>query len=156
MSPRLLNNSEAEDYRHELCAGLRILEQAGFELPARVSLPSGRKQDLRLGWVLGEKQEAMIVEWATKNHCVLRDNDENIDRFRTVYFSGDRYARSLAIEGGVANVYTPQGAESLFWVDTNSVIPEDRYTARECKQIAKLLGFEGLPKWYPTMAYIDG
>ncbi|KAF7292900.1 hypothetical protein MIND_01189100 [Mycena indigotica] len=161
-----MSNTEYEDTKtsfpvtdHEFFAALAELERSGFQLPARFDPPSGRAADMRLGWPLGEKQRDMIVEWATKNGYAERDVDHSVDRFLTAYSSGGRFANWMRISGGVYGVYTLDDgsytAMPLFWVDRNSTVKEDRYTERECMKVARMLGFEGLPRWYLSVTYND-
>ncbi|KAF7329784.1 hypothetical protein MKEN_00241700 [Mycena kentingensis (nom. inval.)] len=148
----------------ELVKTLKILEAApNAQLPERYDRDGVRRADMRLGWLLQPSQQLVIAKWAQENNGGVMYNGDELSVSGTALYGGEDWARAeLNMEAGVKYVYVYDkddnegfGPRLLFWIDSNKVVKEDRYSEAQWQRAADRLGFTGAPRWYISTDYMD-
>ncbi|KAF7321278.1 hypothetical protein MKEN_00647600 [Mycena kentingensis (nom. inval.)] len=140
----------------ERYAAVQLLQNAD-NLPEVFDRDGIPLADVRLGWELGSKQARRIAKWAAKRQlgCVYQPWDHELDTESTALRHGALYAkRVLKMYGGVTSAYALSDEASngfcegpFFWIETNNVIKEDRYTEKDWEMPMAKLGFTERPRW---------
>ncbi|KAF7329782.1 hypothetical protein MKEN_00241500 [Mycena kentingensis (nom. inval.)] len=148
----------------ELVKALKLLDAApDAQLPEQFDRDGVRLADMRLGWLVQPSQEREIAEWAHAKQCGVLYKDDKLYIIGTaVYYAGHKWAREvLNMQAGVKSVWTYDkddkdgfSSRPLFWIDSNNVVKEDRYTEAQWQRAADKLGFSGAPRWYISMDYM--
>ncbi|KAF7329783.1 hypothetical protein MKEN_00241600 [Mycena kentingensis (nom. inval.)] len=140
----------------ERYAAVKLLHNAD-DLPEVFDRDGVRLADVRLGWELGFAQAECIAKWAAKRQlgCVYQPWDRELDMESTALRHGALYAkRVLKMYGGVtsARVLSDKSSSGLserpfFWIETNNVVKEDRYTEKDWDLPMAKLSFAERPRW---------
>ncbi|KAJ7709543.1 hypothetical protein B0H17DRAFT_1190746 [Mycena rosella] len=125
------------------------------DLPEKYDTPKKSQQPKLLrGWRIDECQNEIIFQWLLLNtpELLWLDGNDNPVPGISVFALGNHFADVYGLEGGVAAVHILEGGQhlagSMFWFDSNDVIPEQRYTKKEWAPLAEALQLTEEPKWY--------
>ncbi|KAF8215486.1 hypothetical protein K438DRAFT_1955453 [Mycena galopus ATCC 62051] len=99
------------------------------------------------GWILGPLQQNILLEWTKANHPhrVYRRMDGTPVVAATAYAAAEPFARAHVVLGGAAPVIKvgehgeKPSAVTMIWVDSNNIVPEDRYTKEQWSDLAAAL-----------------
>jgi len=124
-------------------------------LPLKYDSDNSPRPDLLRGWIIGDAQREIILDWLLEHHpdVVCHDMEGVPDARTTALLSAGRFAEDYGLEGGVIPVHTldEKGEDtprSIFFFDSNDVVPQERYTKEDWEPIAKVLQLTGEPRWY--------
>ncbi|KAJ7291255.1 hypothetical protein C8J57DRAFT_1491753 [Mycena rebaudengoi] len=127
-------------------SGLRRFYPSNDDLP---------RPELLRGWIISDFQREIVLKWLLEHlakAAITRDLNGVPHARTTVLIEGWRFARQYGLRGGVSPMHTlnekgEASAESIFHLDSNEIVPEDRYTREEWEPLSKALQFTE-PKWY--------
>ncbi|KAJ7442503.1 hypothetical protein B0H11DRAFT_2251394 [Mycena galericulata] len=129
-------------------------------LPLKYDSADLPRPDLRHGWIIGDLQREIITKWLLENHPtdLCRDMHGEPHARTSALLSGRRFAWHYDFEGGVTPVHTldehgKPNPQTMFFFETNDIIPEDRSTREEWEPLAKALQIIGEPKCAPGSAW---
>jgi hypothetical protein len=96
------------------------------------------------------------VQWLVEHdpNRVCYEDQDKAHAPTSAILSGRRFAAHYGIEGGVSAAHMrlddtgEHTEEPIFFVDSNQVVPGDRYSEEEWLPLAQALRFTGKQRWY--------